>query len=265
VTTAALPVDQPWVAEAIREVTDEEAAFFREHGWAKLDGLLSRDLAAALLERARSLVEEGGKDYAFWELYVSAPTQSDDRFRRVGHSAALGEAAARVTGIRPLRHWSDSIMCKAGSRGAAGKATYFHQDWPTTPIDRPFGAGFWIALDEITPEMGSLRYLSGSHREGSLGRIAAVPGGERAECPWLFEKYELAPAPHLQPGDALIHHWLTFHGASPNASDRHRWAWSKQVVAADALYTGAPLVTVDHLGLVPGEPLDHPWFPLVAA
>ena len=210
------------------------------------------------------MAQTSGKDMAFWDIYVQAPSQADAFVRSVGHSHALGEAAAQLTGIRPLRHWSDSIMCKAGGQGAKSRPTYFHQDWPTTPIDRPFGAGFWIALDEISPEMGSLQYLSGSFREGSLGRIAADPHGDRAACPWLFDKYEVAPAPHLQPGDALLHHWLTFHAASPNATARDRWAWSKQVVAADALYTGAQMHQTDELGLRPWEVLDHPNFPVVA-
>src|SRR5438105_3736487 len=46
------------VLSEVREVTDEEVAFFDEHGWVMLRGLFSTDLAARLLEAAETLTRE---------------------------------------------------------------------------------------------------------------------------------------------------------------------------------------------------------------
>jgi hypothetical protein len=42
-------LDQQAVGLAIRSVTPEECAFYRENGWAKLEGLLAPGLAAEML------------------------------------------------------------------------------------------------------------------------------------------------------------------------------------------------------------------------
>lgn len=105
-----------------------------------------------------------------------------------------------------------------------------HQDAPELGSDQVGEVQFWIALDEVTPEMGAMRFLDGSHREGILG----VPFSDEAGLAWgelpdlldrfpkLTDLYELSPALHYQPGDANVHHPQMVHGAPPNTTDRRR-------------------------------------------
>jgi len=266
--------ETPSIDTGIRGVTDEEVGFYEEHGWVKLDSLLSRELASELLEQAKNLLgvsgEEAPQEKSFGRATGSAvhaaffanAARENESFKQVARSPVLGEVAARLIGARPLRLWADSIICKVRSTaGEASGDSKWHNDWVMIPIDRADAGSFWIALDEITPEMGSLQYLSGSHRERPLGRFQVV---DYSVPEWLFEKYDVSPAFHLQPGDALAHDSLTFHGASENHTDRNRWAWTSVRFAADALFTGAANARSDSLGLEVNKPLDHPLLPIVA-
>lgn len=99
---------------------------------------------------------------------------------------------------------------------------------------------FWVALDEVTPEMGSMRFVSGAHREGPLGRPAPDESRHRweprdtlEEYPKLLELYELSPPLHYQQGDATVHDGWMIHSAPPNESDRERWCYIAEFAAAD--------------------------------
>jgi ectoine hydroxylase-related dioxygenase (phytanoyl-CoA dioxygenase family) len=114
--------------------------------------------------------------------------------------------------------------------------------------------------------MGSLQYLSGSHRERPLGKHFGPRWeiGADSIYPWIMEKYEVSPAFHLQPGDALAHQLLTIHSSQPNVSaDRDRLAWATQRIDANALYDGKSHPLTDSVSLVVDEPLDHSLFPIV--
>jgi hypothetical protein len=261
------------IGDSIRSITDDEVEQYDEQGWVKLDGLLSPDLAGELLEQGKQLLGVSGDDApheqefgratgaAVHAAFYSNAARDNELFREVATSPGLGAAAARLIGAQPLRLWADSIICKPkSSAGEASGDSKWHNDWVMIPLDRAVAGSFWIVLDEVTPEMGSLQYLSGSHRERPLGRFQVVD----YEAPrWLFEKYEVSPAFHLQPGDALAHDSLTFHGATENATERNRWAWTSVRFDARALYTGAANARADALKLPVNKPLEHEFFPVV--
>ena len=45
----------------------------------------------------------------------------------------------------------------------------YHQDASEQGSDRVGEVQFWLALSEVTPEMGPMRFVDRSHREGPLG------------------------------------------------------------------------------------------------
>src|SRR3954451_16147852 len=104
--------------------------------------------------------------------------------------------------------------------------TDWHQDWINFPFDRVGFLSFWIALDEIPAERGAMRFLSGSHREGPLGRREF--GGARHVVeyyPRLLDRYEISPPLDLQPGDCTVHNGMVIRSAPENATDQPRWAY----------------------------------------
>jgi ectoine hydroxylase-related dioxygenase (phytanoyl-CoA dioxygenase family) len=282
------------ISDHVRGVTDEEVSHYREHGWVSLPGLVSGDLAGELLAH---LKQATGIDYdelrrehpdaeavlhrirseGFAKIFYMSRLH-DEMVWDIVTSRSLGEAAAELTGQRPMRIFTDGVICKlpawseqenlkaVGAGSMSGK-TVWHQDFPPVPWDRAGGVQFWMALCEITPEMGAMQHLSGSHREPPLGCVQYTGGEQTMEQlhPELFEKYELSPAHHFQPGDVLAHDPLTLHYAQENQTDKLRWVYTSYRIPADTLYNGIPNARFDEFGFTPWKPFDHPKFPIVTS
>lgn len=277
------------VDSQVRAVTEDEVAHYRENGWVSLPGLVSGDIAGELLAAVKELsglpydelppdhpeaqeVVGRVKSEGIGKLFFMARLR-DARVWEIMTSRALGEAAAQLTGSRPLRLFTDGVICKLPrwtednglSAGIMSGGTPWHQDFSPVPWDRAGGVQFWMVLCEITPDMGSMQHLSGSHREPPLG-CAHYTSDQTLEqsYPYLWEKYELSPAHHFKPGDVLAHDSLTVHYAQPNMTDRLRWVYTSYRIPADTLYNGIPNPRFTEFGFEAWKRFDHPKFPIVA-
>jgi ectoine hydroxylase-related dioxygenase (phytanoyl-CoA dioxygenase family) len=263
---------------APRDVTGEEVAHYREHGWTRLDEFIARDAAAALLERIQDrLGERAGGDVrtrtegphrrpdfivAAWRNWEQ-PGRDDDVIRAFSHSPEMARAAAHLMGEQRVRFWKDEVLCKLPESEGGGVSPW-HQDAPYIPVDRDGIMVIWIALVDMPPERGTLRFLNGSHKLGHLGRTLADPAKDmKYYRPDVFDALELSPPLHLKAGDATAHDLRTIHAAPTNTTDAPRWAFSNHYLPADAQYTGAKSRITDDLGLAVNQPLDHANFPLV--
>ncbi|GAA3445476.1 phytanoyl-CoA dioxygenase family protein [Planomonospora venezuelensis] len=252
----------------VRDVTDDEVAFFGENGWARLPRLVEPGHAALLRERAmehlaaRTRAVTSQVDLAFGQSRDIAET--DGHFRALAHAPALGRSAVRLLrGVAAVRVQVTNLLIKEPEGGGHG-ATEFHQDFPWMPMDRSAMLTVWLALADVPADMGSLRFYSGSHRYGVLGRSFARDGDDQlSQHPWLKE-LELSPPLDLAAGDATVHHALTVHGAAANRRDSPRLSFTVTYFDAGALYTGTPYRQTDGLGLAVNEPFEHPKFPVVA-
>lgn len=254
----------------VRDVTAEEVAFYREHGWVKLDGLIAPELAAEILERLQRKM--GIRAHAEQHMGTFAallpgpewdnPSAEDERLREISHSAGFGRAGSALAGGRPMRFWIDSGIAKLPVADG-GKRTGWHQDYGLRPIDRSGQLNIWIALVDMPPEQGAMRFLSGSQRAGVLGRRTTPEPDVLQMFPEALAPYPISPPLHLAPGDATVHDGLTLHSAPANETDATRWSYVVSVFPADALYTGMPYGDVDALGLEINQPFDHPRFPVL--
>jgi ectoine hydroxylase-related dioxygenase (phytanoyl-CoA dioxygenase family) len=265
----------------MREVEDEEVSFYREHGWVKLDRLIAPELAAQMREAVADRVLSA--DAAAVEGHVANSQLVHDRadrrdwhfvardhglepFRSLAYAREIGRNAQRFVGRKvPINYHADLLAVKMPEGHLASGPTGFHQDWVNFPFDRGGFLTFWIALDEIPPERGSMRFLSRSHEAGPLGRMGLVSGLQVTEYyPDLTRRYEMSPPLHLHAGDATVHNGLVVHGAPPNTTDRPRWAYILSYHPADTCYTGAPHhIFSPDLGLEVGKPIKHDRFRVV--
>jgi len=279
-----------------RAATDEEVEHYKEKGWAKLDGLISAELAAELLAGAKDIIEtetEAGT-YATWsatggetkDRYEAAggvggkvinignfqdyhfPGRDDKRepFRSLAFSRDMGSLAQQfIDRDVPIQFSTDMIACKMPVGSAGSDATRWHQDLPTLPFDRVGSMNIWVALDEVTPDRGALQFLSGSFREGPLGN--EISDGEGKSPLEVFSrqlaKYEMSPPLHLKPGDATVHNANTVHGAPQNTTDKPRWAYILAYFPADTRYTGATNHNFNDIGLEPLQVIRHERFPII--
>jgi ectoine hydroxylase-related dioxygenase (phytanoyl-CoA dioxygenase family) len=255
------------VSEAsIREISDREVETFRAQGWVKLESLISTESASGLhsvvAERWDSLTAEpssgerpGGQQFGFfWKRPMADRSAS---FYALASSDVMARNAARLmVGRRESRLRLEEILVKepAGSTGF-GNATDYHQDFPGQGIDRAGALTIWIALTDMPPEMGVMRFYEGSHKLGPLGR-SFIHGNQDlvVEHEWLRD-LSLSPPLAMAAGDATVHDSLMVHGAPENQTIRPRVAYVLNYVPADALYVGVPAAVAGGGPLGPPPPV----------
>ena len=256
----------------VRPVTDAEVSTFWENGWVKLPSLIDRQSAAKLLARAKSVFGEDGRlglepvadvrpqgyDYRTWfRSHFGADQLGADVFS-VARSRRLGHNVARLYGRDScVRVLLNNFQVKLPRDSGVGEATVFHQDTPGFLYVEGAIISIWMAIDEVTADMGGLQFRTGAHKLGYLG---TMQGWEER-----LNAFPLTPPMILQPGDATAHIGNMYHGTGPNMTDRPRWSWTSIMAPGDARYTGAKSPYGDNLGLEPGQILDHPSAPIIYA
>jgi ectoine hydroxylase-related dioxygenase (phytanoyl-CoA dioxygenase family) len=230
----------------IRSVSDAEVAHLREHGWAKLERLISPQLAGQLLERARVHMGPGGDRHTarhgtdtgnvFWNDRHSV-AEDDEAFAAVCFSEQMGANAQRlmrrdVGVLQTANMLAVKIGTKQGSPCASTRPTVFHQDALDLPIDRNGYVSFWIALDHVTRDMGGMRFVDRSQELGMMGLV------DLYETYPELEKMTLTAPVELAPGDATVHTMYTIHGTDANETAAPRWALIVAYIPEDAMYTG---------------------------
>lgn len=232
----------------VRDVTADEVAFFRAHGWTKLPGFVTSERTTEIAAEVRRLMGERAErprkaTFPFtviWRTY-DEPSHESDFLWKFATSAEIGKAGASLLRGAAVRFLRDEIYVKMPTRVGEGCPTPWHQDYPFGNRDRSEQVNLWIALDDIPVEGGALRYLSGSHREGVLGRALDDPEHDLlAQYPDLASECPMSPVVSMRRGDALAHHGLTVHSAPANTSENIRWAYTVVLFRADSRYNGAP-------------------------
>lgn len=254
-------------------ISRESIAQFQRDGWASLPGLISPDLAASILRR---LVESDGvvvptatekwmtdDDYKRVLRMHDGMAWKDDWFKELALSPRLSSLALDLIGQDEGLFIHDMSFIKTG---ADGEPTPFHQDYPHWPFDRSGAFTIWIALVDMSEDMGTLQFLPGSPREGPLGRYSHKAGDDMCKAnPYLKEKYPPVGGKALRAGDATVHVDMMVHGAGGNATGRERAAYTVRYMPKDVLYTGAPHRHFDKFGLTAGGRFaDSPMVPHIA-
>lgn len=160
----------------------------------------------------------------------------DEDYKAFLYESGLGEVAARLMDARQVRFFYDQILVK---EPGSSKSTPWHQDLPYWPVQGEDIVSIWVPLDPATPANGVVTYVKGSHRWNAFypseswvdpSEEAAggheTPAGElrqESSVPKLTdirdhpERFEFLTW-NVEPGDVLIHHPLTVHGAPGNLS-----------------------------------------------
>jgi len=267
-------------AGTARQVTDEEVAAFREHGWARLPGLVPPEVVDRIRAELTGLMgagvehhrqvdrprDEPGRAHfgAMWRSY-DEPSRDSPFLWDFATSPAVGRVGSRFLRDRPVRFLRDEVLVKMPHQDGEGVATPWHQDFPYASRDRSEQVNIWLALHDLPPERSTLRFLNGSHRWGVLGRALSDPDNDLVrQYPELERECALSPPIALRAGDATVHHGLVVHHAPPNTTGEPRWAYTVVLFQAASLYTGSPQrLTGAMAGLEVNRPLDHALTPLV--
>lgn len=183
--------------------------------------------------------------------------RSDPVLRELTLHAGLATVATQLAGI-PLRLWHDQLLIKKPHNQTP---TEFHQDapyWPHAGSRHQLSA--WIALVDVPVERGCMTFIPGSHRRDDLRAIDLTDCGDLfSEAPDL--EYQPRVTVPLRAGDCTFHNGYLAHTANANDTDEFRYAMVTIYVDRDTIYSGAPHVCTDGLGLEVGDRLPDTDFP----
>lgn len=240
------------------------------------DGI-ERNLAAPS-EYAESLSTEGSSarffsDYCNW--------REIPEFREFVYDSPAAEMVARLMGSKKAIFYHDHLLIK---EPGTQRRTPWHHDQPYYPVNGRHMCSLWLPLDPV-PLESSLRFVKGSHAWGRWFvprkfatsknyAIEEATAGEEEEriafesVPDIeghSENYEILSW-ELRPGDCVVFHGMTLHGAAGNRSQTTaRRALSTRWFGDDARFAERPWEISPPItgGLTPGEPMACATFPVV--
>jgi ectoine hydroxylase-related dioxygenase (phytanoyl-CoA dioxygenase family) len=149
----------------------------------------------------------------------------------------FGRIAAELMGVKGVRLYHDQALIKE----PGGKATPWHQDHYYWPLATDHTITMWLALVDIPPEMGSMSFATGSHRNAAYPQIPISETSQET-----FEKLirEMrTPTPHysLRAGDATFHSGDVLHCAHGNSGSGRR-----EVLTVIYYEDGTRIMVPDH-------------------
>lgn len=193
-------------------------------------------------------------------------------FRRFTLTGAAPLIAAGLLESETVNFFGDQMFVKeAGTR----ERTAFHQDATYFEIEGDQCCVLWIPCDPVTLENGAMMYVRGSHRDGKLYQPnvfvaqTPLPGAQGEPLPDIeghMSDYDIVHF-DVEPGDVIVHHYLTLHGAGANHSRYQvRRAASLRYCGDDIRFRTRPwapkqLHHTHHLK--DGDSLSGPDFPVV--
>lgn len=179
-----------------------------------------RQLAGRVLEDEKVQPAPGRRGHF---LSMTGTWQRHPVIRELALSSPLPEIAAILMRSRKVYLYDDQVLVKPP--GTMEK-TAWHQDMGYDNIQGEKVCGIRMPAGKETPEMGLVQYLRGSHKSGRIFKVnyfisnATSPDDGGEEIPAIegheadFDLVWFAP----EPGDVVVHHLRTLHGAGGNCS-----------------------------------------------
>jgi ectoine hydroxylase-related dioxygenase (phytanoyl-CoA dioxygenase family) len=193
-------------------------------------------------------------------------------FKKFALEGASCEIAAALLQSDTVRFFNDQIFVK---EARTPDRTAFHQDATYFEIEGDQCCVLWVPVDPVRLESGAMLYLRGSHRDGRLYQPnvfmtqTPLPGALGEPLPDIeghMEDYDLVYF-ETEPGDVLVHHYRTIHGAGGNTTRYQvRRAASLRYCGDDIRFKTRPWAPkqLHHTHrLDDGDPLSGPDFPVV--
>jgi ectoine hydroxylase-related dioxygenase (phytanoyl-CoA dioxygenase family) len=253
-------------------MTREKIDFYKENGFVQLDNVLTPEE----LEELRAVSEEamaseqglalktdqdGGSYYKVLNQKVNA-WRDHGGLAKYSFHPRLAALALKLTGADGIRFFHDHLLWKMPGDS---KPTPWHQDTVKWPMNESGALSIWLTLDDVDERNGCMMFVPKSNTAGKLENISLtnpvdifeyVKGTE-------IEKQQPVVVP-LKAGSCTFHDGLTFHSAFANHTDPPRRVLAIIYLKDGTTYNGAGHVITNGQGLVVGEPIRGPLFPLLA-
>ena len=230
-----------------RTYTDSElqqlAAFYDQHGVVHLPGFLDAEAVRVVLgeiDRAAAASTGPGavpglaRSFGRGRGRMTIRSQSDENpvIREFLFQRALAEPVARISGSRELQFWFDlTFIHEADAEGGSGEGSGWHHDISAFGFKGEKLPSLWMAMTPAVEGQSRIEFIDGSHRSVPGFFRPPTSSTPRLDDPMLeipdydalvAEGREQRLAWDCAPGDALLIHPFTIHGAKGNAGNaRH--------------------------------------------
>ena len=184
----------------------------------------------------------------------------------------LGCAAASLLRTSAVSVVEDQLLDKPNQ----GAPVNLHQDYSYWRFSTSVNMlTCWIALSNMSEEMGPVEMARGSHRWGFAARPRELIHGSNEEYLAVAQSvkppeatFDFVPA-LLKRGGGVFFHGLTFHGSRGNSTSKTRRAISLHWAAAECKLDRTKLLDYDHpylfSGLRQGDRLSNKYIPEIYA
>lgn len=215
---------------------------FQEKGYCLLRQCLSTEEVHAYHEHIGAVVEgrklkaRGGvyqTELEDRDLYHRAFVQIenlwevDEGVKKFSLAKRFGKIAADLMGVDCVRMYHDQALVKE----PGGGHTPWHQDQYYWPLDSDKTVTMWLALQDVSIEMGSLVFADGTQ---ALGPLEALPISAESDHVFRDEviRRECQLVVHeLSAGDTTWHSGWTLHKAPGNSTQTERSAMTVIYIA----------------------------------
>lgn len=248
--------------------TDEDVAFYREHGWYLSEQLLT-DTELKILHEASEAFYSGEADrrlpshppkLAYWTPEKGDVQRHNDYIHyeveaigRILTKPLIGAVAARLAGADEIRIFQSTLIYKPPLAGEVSNLVPWHFDkhyWSTSTSESMLTA--FIPFHDCDESLGTITMVDGSNRWQEVGRDDTVTrhfaNRDRSE----LEKTLTDNAAHnnatvkkipmiIPAGHMSFHHCRTYHGSGANTADMPRRAISLHLQPGDNRWRHFPL------------------------
>ena len=234
--------------------SDEDTAFYREHGWY----ISKKILPDELIEEAKYGSERhfaGERDmpmpvasgYADWR-----PEDGDGfrncefvalqnvQLRKLVEHPLIAAVAAKLVGCPIVRLWDDQLVFKPSDGPQTGSVIGWHTDrayWKTCTSLNMLTA--WIPFHDCPEDRAPLIVVDGSHRWSGVTTLRSFKEQNLEELSAQFkvDGAPFSPVPMvLEQGQVSFHHCRAVHGSDVNRSDLPRLSLSIHLQDGDNRY-----------------------------
>ncbi len=266
-------------------LTEKDIQQFQDDGFLILEQFIDMDLVQRLRDRIEPLFHgkfETGMypDEWYWRPGLSLPDvtreicnawKCDRTIASVVLSEEVGRFSAQLAGWPGARIGQDSLWYKPPG---GGKEIALHQDGAYIDYLSPAEMiTCWIALDDVSLDIGTLQYVRGSHKWPLLPSLEGEFHAPTKDYRWAMLQTAYAAGvtePEIIPvtipaGGCAFHHGLTWHGSGKNLSPTQpRRSLGIHTLSSATQFSGKPAGYIyGRYKHVNDDGMDESFFPIL--